>query len=150
MAARRLVTVITTLALFLGAGWASAHAMRPPLFFGMARPPAPKPYVEGEMLVKFKDDVKPEQIARFNAETGCTILDNVTGLGIYRLRLPDGAEVPAMVAVYEASGLVTFAEPNHRVSIPSLPRPKPGGVQPRTGPQDGGPSLQGFDAEMTP
>lgn len=150
MAARRLVTLISTLALFLGAGWASAHALRPEGFFGMARPPAQKPYIEGEMLVKFKDDVTPEQIARFNAETGCTILDKVGGLGIYRLRLPEGAEVPAMVAVYEASGLVAFAEPNHRVSIPSLPGSKPGGVQPRSGGFGLMPVVASPDEELTP
>ncbi len=127
MAGRRIITIISTLALCMGAGWATAHAARPPAVLGMARPPAEKakPYLEGEMLVKFKDGVTDAQIAAFMAETGCTISDTISGLGIYRLRLPDGAEVPAMIARYEASGLVVFAEPNHRVSIPALPGPRP-------------------------
>jgi hypothetical protein len=127
MAGRRIITIISTLALFMGAGWATAHAARPPVFLGMARPPAEKakPYLEGEMLVKFKDGVTAAQIAAFTAETGCTISDTISGLGIYRLRLPEGAAVPAMIARYEASGLVDFAEPNHRVSIPALPGPRP-------------------------
>ncbi|MNK59420.1 hypothetical protein D3C87_785260 [compost metagenome] len=150
MAAKRLVTLISTLALFLGAGWAAAHAERPALQFGLARPPAPKPYVEGEMLVKFNDDVTPEQIAALNAVTGCKVADMVSGLGIYRLRLPEGAEVPEMVARYQASGLVAFAEPNHRVSIPALPGPKPGRAQPRVGPVEALPVVQGGNGEVTP
>jgi len=150
MAARRLVTLISTLALCIGAGWAAAHAERPMAQFGMARPPAPKPYVEGEMLVKFKDGVTPEQIAAFNAETGCTVADMVSGLGIYRLRLPEGIEVPEMVARYQASGLVAFAEPNHRVSIPALPGPMPGNVQPRVGPVDAVPAAQSGQGEVMP
>lgn len=136
MAARQLITFISTLALFTGAGLATAHVMRPPVFFGMARPPAEKTYVEGEMLVKFKDGVTAAQIAAFNAETGCEVADTLTGLGIYRLRLPEGIAVPEMIARYEASGLVAFAEPNHRVSIPALPGPKPGQNAPRRGAED--------------
>ena len=138
MAARRLMTLISTLAVFTGAGFAYAHAARPPVFFGMARPPASKAYIEGEMLVKFKDGVTAEEIAAFNAGTGCTIAESLTGLGIYRLRLPEGTDVPQMVAVYQASGLVAFAEPNHRVSIPALPGPKPGKPEPRSGDPRGG------------
>ena len=147
MAARRLMTLISTLALFTGAGLAYAHAGKPPAHFGMARPPAQKSYIEGEMLVKFKDGVTAEQIAAFNAETGCEVAESIGGLGIYRLRLPEGAGVPEMVAVYQASGLVTFAEPNHRVSIPTMPGPKPAKPEPRGGFQaapagvDGGISL---------
>lgn len=147
MAARRLITLISTLALFTGAGWAYAHAARPPVHFGMARPPASKPYVEGELLVKFKDGVTPEQIAAFNAETGCEVADRISGLGIYRLRLPEGSPVPEMIARYQASGLVAFAEPNHKVSIPALPGPKPAKPEPRAGIEavpagaDGGMSL---------
>lgn len=125
MAARhRIIVIIPAILLggagLLAAGAAFAHAALPPLpaiRFGMARPPAPKPYLEGEMLVKFRADVTAEQITRFNAEQGCAIAETISGLGIHRLRLPEGASVPEMVARYEASGLVEFAEPNHRVSI---------------------------------
>lgn len=133
MAARRLMTLFLILALFLGAGLAYAHAARSPLSLSLARPPAAKPYLEGEMLVKFKDNVTPEQIAAFNAETGCTIAETLAGLGIHRLLLPEGADVLEMVAVYQASELVEFAEPNHRVSIPALPGPKPAPPAPRNG-----------------
>lgn len=156
MATTHLVTLLATLALIAGAAWAAnahgalAPGSKPPVFFGMARPPASKPYVEGEMLVKFKDGVTPEQIAAFNAETGCKIADTVAGLGIYRLRLPEGVDVPEMVARYQASELVAFAEPNHRVSIPSLPGPKPGQPQPRSGGLSIMPAVQSVDGELTP
>lgn len=118
MAAR--LILMTILALCAAGGAAFAHAAREPVQLGMSRPPAQRPYVEGEMLVKFRAGVTPEQIARLNALHGCTIAESLSGLGIHRLRLPAGVTVPEMVARYEASGLVEFAEPNHRVSIPPM------------------------------
>lgn len=140
---RRIISIMTlALASAAGAAFAHAAAPPPPIDLAMSRPPAPKPYVEGEMLVKFRAGVTSEQIARFNAAQGCTVADFLVGLGIHRLLLPAGVGVPEMVARYEASGLVEFAEPNHRVSIPPM-RP----VRP-VGPLDG--RSGGFAVEAAP
>lgn len=125
MAARRLVTSIAALALIVGAGVAFAHAARDPEPLALSRPPATPAYLEGEMLVKFKEGVSREQIRAFNARHGCSVADEIQGLGIFRLLLPEGVAVPDMIARYEASGLVEFAEPNRKVSIQPLPGARP-------------------------
>lgn len=136
MAARRLFTAVAALALIAWAGLAWAHAARPPVPDDMARPSAEKPYVEGEMLVKFKPGVTPEQIRAFNARMNTVVVDEIKGLGVYRLVIPVGTDVRDMVARYQASGLVAFAEPNRKVSIPPMPGQKPpGGVPPKTRPE---------------
>lgn len=95
-------------------------------------------YVEGELLVKFKPGVTREQIDAFDARYGVSVMDHITGIDVYRLKLPAGTTVDAMRHVYEGSGLVVYAEPNHRISVPLLPnlhrRPKP--AQPGTGSVD--------------
>ncbi len=126
MDVRRLIIVILTIGLVAGAGFAFAQAAHPLSKAGCwARPPAQKPYLDGEMLVKFKDDVTADQIARLNAKNGCEVADVIQGLGIYRLRFNAGIDVPVMVERYQASGLVVFAEPNRRVSIPPMPGARP-------------------------
>lgn len=83
---------------------------------------APDPgYVPGEVLVKFKTGIAPAEIERFNAQQGVTVLDKIPGIEVWRLKLPPGKAVEAMVRLYQASGLVEYAEPNHRVSVPTLP-----------------------------
>lgn len=125
MAAKRLGAFTLTLVLIAAGGGAAAHALPGPALFGMSRPPASQAYMEGEMLVKFKDGVTAEEIAAFNTQTGCTVIDVISGLGIYRLQLPEGVTVPEMVSRYEASELVAFAEPNRKVSIPPMPGQRP-------------------------
>lgn len=82
---------------------------------------SPKPYVEGEILVKFKRGVTAAQIAALNAQESVTVLDQIPGIEVWRLKLPAGTTVEAMIQVYEGSGLVEYAEPNHRISVPTMP-----------------------------
>lgn len=88
---------------------------------GLEPQPSERSYVEGEILVKFKAGVTPEQIAGFNAQQGVVILDKIGGIEVYRLKLPAGKTVEAMQRLYGASPLVEYAEPNYRVSVPMLP-----------------------------
>lgn len=94
--------------------------------------PVPEPgygtghnYVEGELLVKFKAGVKRDQIEAFNAEHGVKILDQIKGIDVYRLKLAANQSVEQMQKVFEESGLVQYAEPNHKVSVPIMPGMRP-------------------------
>lgn len=82
-------------------------------------------YVEGELLVKFKAGVKRDQIDAFNAEYGVRILDQIKGIDVYRLKLAANQSVEQMQKVFEESGLVQYAEPNHKVSVPIMPGMRP-------------------------
>ncbi len=92
---------------------------------GMAPQPSQQSYVEGELLVKFKQGVTQAQIDAFNAQHGVTVMDKISGIDVYRLKLPAGQTVEGMQRVYGASPLVEYAEPNHRVSVPMVPEMLP-------------------------
>ncbi len=80
-------------------------------------------YVPGEMLVKFKKGVSAAQIAAFDAEHS-TVVKGTLKLGnetIYKLGVPEGVDVRDLVAVYSASDLVEYAEPNYKMGIPERP-----------------------------
>lgn len=109
---------------------------------GGARPrPSERSYVEGELLVKFKSSVSQAQIDAFNARHGVTALDKISGIEVWRLKLPAGRTVEAMQQIYEASGLVEYAEPNHKVSVPLLPDMMP--AVPEPAPQKTEPQVAG-------
>jgi hypothetical protein len=82
-------------------------------------------YIPGELLVKFKAGVTQDQIDAFNAQYGVTIKGHITGIGVYQLQLPPDRSVEEMERIYKASGLVEYAEPNRRISIPRLPGMRP-------------------------
>lgn len=80
-------------------------------------------YAPGEMLVKFRSDVTAAQIAEFDAEHSVSVLGTLK-LGsetIYKLSVPEGVDVRDLVAVYSASRLVEYAEPNYKMGIPERP-----------------------------
>lgn len=78
----------------------------------MAEKPEQK-YAEGEILVKFKPEVSPEEIAKIiKEEYQCEVLDVIKGLDVYRLKVPRGKKVPEMVELLNKDGRVKYAEPN--------------------------------------
>lgn len=90
----------------------------------MANPPVHN-YVEGELLVKFKPSVTQAQIDAFNAKYGVTIKDHISGIEVWQLQWAPGRSVEEMQKIYTDSGLVEYAEPNHKVSVPILPNMRP-------------------------
>lgn len=83
-------------------------------------------YVPGEVLVKFKRGTTQKQIDRFMAETGTKLLGRLD-LGedrIYRLAVPEGVEVPDLASELSENPIVEYAEPNYKMSIPTLPGAK--------------------------
>ncbi len=78
----------------------------------MAEKPEQK-YVEGEILVKFKPEVSPEEIAKIiKEEYQCEVLDVIKELDVYRLKVPRGKKVPEMVELFSRDERVKYAEPN--------------------------------------
>lgn len=75
-------------------------------------------YLPGEMMVKFKPGVTAADIAFLNQNMGVSQISRISGIDIYRLRLPQGLLVPEAVASYQQSELVEFAEPNYTMSLP--------------------------------
>lgn len=91
-------------------------------------------YIPGEVLVKFKRGTTQKQIDQFMRENGTVLLGRLD-LGedrIYRLGVPEGVEVPDLATEFSDSPIVEYAEPNYKMSIPTLPgtkSPPPKGTQ---------------------
>ena len=77
-------------------------------------PGVPPDSTEGEvpdadLLVKFRPDATPSEIARLHASANATLVSEVPDIGVKRLRVPPGHS-RASVAEFEASAAVEFAE----------------------------------------
>ena len=91
------------------------------------KPPEGKPYAEGELLVKFKEDVSRDRVEEILRQTGTDVTRFLHTLKVYVLKLPPGAAVEDMVKKFQALPEVEYAEPNHTVTIqekPESPREK--------------------------
>jgi len=83
--------------------------------------PTPAPWLEGELLVKLRDDVPAERVQAFHAAQGVRVVSVISGIGVAHLAWSHGASVPEMMKRYQDSGLFGYVEPNRRVSIPEPP-----------------------------
>jgi hypothetical protein len=86
--------------------------------------PAKPRYVPGQLLVKFKPGVTPDQIAAFNQANGATPKQQIEGIDVWLIQLPATLSVDEARKRYGASDLVAYAEPNRVMSLP----PDDGGV----------------------
>ncbi len=84
----------------------------------MSRRPAVPPsesYVQGQILVKFHDNVPPErELQIIRAERG-EVMKAIGAARIYLIRLPRRMSVPEAVEGYEKHPEVRYAEPNFKV-----------------------------------
>jgi len=84
---------------------------------GVAGPPASAPRVADELLVRFRGDASPEQLAALNATSGTIPLGHIDDIDVWRFRLPAGTALDDALAAYRRNPLVEFAEPNYIATI---------------------------------
>lgn len=77
-------------------------------------------FVARELLVGFGPNASIEDLRALLARTGGTILSANTELGVYRILLPEGANVPDLAAQLANEGSVALAEPNYIYDLPEL------------------------------
>ena len=87
-----------------------------------------------ELLVKFKDGVKPERIEEINAGIGATIKKEFKSIRVWHLQLPDKVEVDEAIRYYQSQPEVIYAEPNYSARINSQEKQEPSGQRPSTVP----------------
>ena len=96
-----------------------------PILVGGAPAIAPSPtpaFRADRILIKPNPGGEPQSLVRFHAAGNVRVLRQFPGLeNIQVLQLPRGAEVPVMVRRYQQSGLVAFAEPDHRLRPDAVP-----------------------------
>ena len=91
---------------------------------------ADRPYVPGEVLVRFKRDVPAAQVQALHRRLGTTVLlESRMVPGLQWVRLPVHLSVKRAIELFQQSGLVQYAEPNYIVHLLSLPYPNDPFVQ---------------------
>jgi len=70
-------------------------------------------YMASEILVKFKAGVTQQEIDASHAQYRVTVIEYLTALQLYRLRIPADKSVEEMLTLYRNDGRVDYVEPNY-------------------------------------
>ncbi len=82
-------------------------------------------YKAGELLVKFKTEAAPEQIAALHARLGSVVLKNLPKLRLQRIKLKTGLAEAEAIRQYQESPIVEHAE-RHALRYPQATPNDPG------------------------
>jgi thermitase len=89
--------------------------------FIFAQKSSEKGYVEGELLVKYKNGTASAPAFSINAQIGASVLEEFPDLGWQRVRLPENLSVSQAVARYESFSEIESAQPNFYYHLLSTP-----------------------------
>lgn len=70
-------------------------------------------YIANELIVRFDSNVGRHIIADLNATQGVSVIEEISQLSAYRLRLPKGVKLDTMMKAYREHPGVEYAEPNY-------------------------------------
>ncbi len=79
-------------------------------------------YVRDEILIRLKPGASLSELQKLLQDTGGVLVGSYPELGIYRVRLPQGSDVPGLVEEVEKRGGAGIAEPNYAYPLPPTPR----------------------------
>lgn len=74
------------------------------------------PHLDGQILVRFNDDVQSEQVSSIIRQLDCQILTRYNDSQLFHLELPNGLSVTDAVREFASLDEVAFAEPNYVLS----------------------------------
>lgn len=86
--------------------------------FAVTRMPGHPPFVADELLIGFKPGTNMDQVRAMLAQAGGTIVSSIPKIGVYRIRLPPGANVLALVDMLRQNASVAAIEPNYVSQLP--------------------------------
>lgn len=81
--------------------------------FGLAE----RRFAEGELLVRFKDEVSADAAREIIAKSGAAVIKLIEAIKVYHIRLPEGKGVEDAVKEFSAMPEVQYAEPNYIMRI---------------------------------
>lgn len=88
--------------------------------FQITRGPSGGPFfVQDEILVTVKAGTTREEFRNLLAQIGGTVVGSVPGLGVYRVRLPAGTNVPDLLAQLARNELLQDVQPNYVHQLPT-------------------------------
>ncbi|MEM7280828.1 MAG: hypothetical protein AAF438_04295 [Pseudomonadota bacterium] len=70
-------------------------------------------HIQGQILVRFNDDVASAQVSRIIKQLECHILTRYNDSQLFHLELPEGLSVTQAVREFASLEEVAFAEPNY-------------------------------------
>jgi len=79
-------------------------------------------YVKDEILIRLKPGADASELIKLLKEIGGVLVGSYPAVGIYKVRLPDGSDVPGLVEEIQKRGGVGTAEPNYAYPVPPSPR----------------------------
>jgi thermitase len=76
-------------------------------------------YVKNEILLGLKPGMSLAEFKALLRQFGGTVVDSYTAVGLYKIRLPEGSDVPSLVEQITRHPKVAKAEPNYAYPIPT-------------------------------
>jgi subtilisin family serine protease len=116
--------VLTLLALAAGLGGFLLSAPQPRISgrsFAGLRPAPGERFVANEILVKFKPGVEPLGFRSLAAGLRLQTVENLSPIGVLRVRTPDRAAFDRALADLRSRPEVEYADPNYLLQLASLP-----------------------------
>jgi len=83
--------------------------------------PDARPFVDGEVLVKYRDSTAVQQALHYRSMWRMNHVRTFKKSGIRKVRLPEAMTVAHAVALYRLDPDVVFAEPNYRYRLQAVP-----------------------------
>lgn len=80
-----------------------------------------RPYVDGEVLVKYRENRAPERAVHYRSMWRMSNVRTFEKSDIRRVRLPADMTVTQAVALYRSDPDVLYAEPNYRYRLQAIP-----------------------------
>ncbi len=77
-------------------------------------------FLAREILIGFGPGASPDDLRAFLARTGGTVIDANETLGVYRILLPEGTNIPDLAAQLANDPSIALAEPNYVYDLPGL------------------------------
>ncbi|MDH5768041.1 MAG: hypothetical protein OEZ31_03675, partial [Nitrospirota bacterium] len=74
-------------------------------------------YVEGELLVKFKEDVPAETAFSIISEKGASVIKFIDNIKVYHIKLRKGQDVEEAAEEFSSIPEVQYAEPNYKMKM---------------------------------
>ena len=76
-----------------------------------------KLYTEGELIVKFRDNISKEKAIEIIAQKGASIKKYLEGINAFHIVIKRGQEVEAAIQEFSSLPEVLYAEPNYTIKI---------------------------------
>ncbi len=77
-------------------------------------------FLAREILIGFGPGSSMDDLRAFLARTGGTVIEANEALGVYRILLPEGTNIPDLAAQLANEGSIALAEPNYVYDLPAL------------------------------